>query len=118
VSRVAGVGCSRRSCKSENAIGGNARLAIGIAVGRVAGVSSAGRRRSDERKCAVGRDTLHTFRVGVRRVAGILRGGGFFASQRTSQRTSGGGSQREKEGAVHDGMRSSLVNKGVWEVVR
>jgi hypothetical protein len=80
---------------------------------RVAGVSSAGRRRGDERECAVGRDTLNSLRIGVGRVAGVLRGSG-LTLQRTGESTGGGRSQREEKCALHVGKRlMSRVEEGV-----
>jgi hypothetical protein len=104
VSWVASVGGGSRCGESESTVGRDARLAIRVAVGRVASVTSAGRSRSHKGECAVGRDTLNSLRVGVGRVAGVLCGRG-FTSQRTGESTSGGRGQREEKGAVHVGLR-------------
>jgi hypothetical protein len=112
VGRVAGIGRSSRCSQSQSTVGRDARLSIGIAVCRVAGIPSAGRSRSDQRECAIGRDTLDALRIGVGRVAGVLSGRG-LTSQRTGECTSGGRGQREEKCAVHVAMRSSRVEEDV-----
>jgi hypothetical protein len=80
-----GVGGSGRgcgSCKSETTVGGDARLAVGVAVGRVASVGGAGCSRSHKRESSLSLNARSTVRVAVCRVAGVSSAGRRWGDER------------------------------------